>query len=187
MKSRYRMVGEAVSNSLSLALRIGVIGGSLLFAGYLGWMSGQPAIGQEAGSTIVLLFSGGAILFGILFLLAALVVAITLAASLVISPQGLEYYEWPFYAVVRPWREVTRLEQGVEEGRRYARLVLETPDPIRAQPKETFIYLSKFPGWPGGPLGEEVRSYAPHLFRNTAVTVEQIVGEGDEASPASER
>lgn len=184
MKSRYRMGGEAVSDSLSLALRIGGIGCALLFAGYLGWISVQPTAELEAAGMIVRLVSGGAILFGILFMLAALFVSITQAASLVISPQGLEYYEWPFYAVVRPWREITRLEQGVAEGRAFSRLVIETPDPNRAQPKETFIYLSKFPGWPGGPLGDEIHSYAPHLFRSTEAA--EPISDVDATPPASE-
>lgn len=150
---------------------LGLIGLVLTGVGYWGWTGVAASPNRDSVTLLLYAVTGGMIVFGLVFVVIALALTITSARRLTVSPQGIEYNEWPLYPLSCAWADVVRLEQGADNGRTFARLILPDRSPRSASANDSAgntlgpnIRVSDFEGWPGGALEREIREYAPHLF-----------------------
>lgn len=105
-----------------------------------------------------------------------------------VSPTMLEYRRWPFGAILCRWDEIESVQQGtlrldrqgpmilMPRNLKYATLLIRRSRPGREIPigrnklgsaKYHFVPLSEFEGWSDGSLEIELRTYAPHAFKQS--------------------
>lgn len=174
MNSRYHLNAQTFKNETSLYPLLGFVSVGFFAAGYFSWMTlaGSPnSNAPHLFATYAIL--GGMVLYGLLVGGYILVSMIQLRRSVLISPQGIQLFRWPFYTLACGWRDLVRLETEVINDRTVDRLILPDPvnkpglsgDPSVARDRRgPFIRLSDFEGWPDGRLAREIRQYAPRLF-----------------------
>ena len=97
----------------------------------------------------------------------------------VVSPDGIEYRSWQYRQRAR-WSDVERIDIWVYFGLAHKVLYLRQSELTGGRVwlalrrmlslPPTIMVLSSMFGWPEGPLADDVRRYAPHLFASPALT-----------------
>jgi len=84
-----------------------------------------------------------------------------------ISSKGLEYHNWPFFELRCKWDDVQRINRGRWLGDtlylKYAEEIGFSEFSVNLGQRQ--IHLSSLVGWPDGGLEDDLRQYAPQLFR----------------------
>ncbi|MDH5507071.1 MAG: hypothetical protein OEZ02_07595, partial [Anaerolineae bacterium] len=84
-----------------------------------------------------------------------------------VSAKGLEYRNWPFFELRCGWDDVKRIKKGGLFGdvlflhRAEKTGFLE----FAMQLTQYQVHLSSLNGWPDGGLEDDLRKFAPQLFR----------------------
>lgn len=174
MSSRYRLNAQTFKNETSLYPLLGFVSLGFFATGYVSWMTLAGSVNPGAPhllATYAIL--GGMILYGLLVGGYILVSILQLRRSVLISPQGIQLFRWPFDTLACGWRDLVCLDHDRVNGTPVDRLILpdrvnrpalESGTPAMPERRGPFIRLSDFEGWPGGALEREIRQYAPHLF-----------------------
>ena len=104
-----------------------------------------------------------------------LIAATFLLTRLRVSPQGLDFSYWPYYAVRCSWSELDKLQRRqvlflpadqilLRHATPYGPAITMTMRRVLRMSTQYFIPLTGLSGWPKGKLAPDPRAHAPHLF-----------------------
>lgn len=137
---------------------------------------------EKALDTFAIVF--GCILTPIIILLTFNIVQITISAIMSffayikISPDGIEQKNSPYKHIRSNWSEVDKLgkfflfyDAIYLHSYEVLGFSLSLKAPFRFfRPKQGFISLTGFEGWPDGQLANDLKQYAPKLFENQPIS-----------------
>ena len=172
MKSKHRLTGWALVQTLGLALIILIVVASL--ATLLIIIPGTPPIIKIIVLPFLIVAAcSQLLLWGAFF------------HYLEIKPEGIEYHRFPIKPVTASWTDVEKVVIGTIYGIRFATLLARrtTPGFEFKQGIVTFgsriyksIPLSDFKGWKEGVILAELRNYKPELMVESPQKTDQQAG-----------
>jgi uncharacterized Tic20 family protein len=171
----YKLKGRVLLLNLFSLIFIGLIIGIPLFLMFEMVAASYKSETNYAVPQYVLLcvFSPIIVLTGILIIQQIFNTISLFFSDIKITPEGIEYRNWPYRHIRSRWSEVDRLGKFLF----YDVVYLKSYEVIGLSLSfsklfkflafsQASISLSSYKGWPGGPLASDLKHYAPQLFES---------------------